>query len=164
MTTQISISRPSWDEVWLAVADTIARRSRCSRAQMGAAIVSSDQHIIATGYNGPSAAWPESGDCINWCERAQGKAPLDNLYDACPAVHAEANALLYVDRSRSENGTIYITSVPCMQCAKLISNSGISRVVCRLKKADLHRKPHEVIEFMKKCDLVVDIIKDADVD
>lgn len=163
-TTTISSNRPSWDETWLTVADTIAKRSRCSRAQMGAAIVSNDQHIVATGYNGPSAMWPDSGDCINWCERAQGTAPLDNIYDACPAIHAEANALLYVDRSLSENGTIYITSVPCMQCAKLISNSGIKRVVSRLKKADLHREPYKVVDYMEKCGLIVDIVKDPDVD
>jgi dCMP deaminase len=85
------------------------------------------------------------------------------LYDACPAVHAEANALLYVDRSRSEGGTIYITSVPCTQCAKLISNSGIRRVVSRLRAADMHRKPYDVIDFMRKCGLEVDIVMDPDV-
>lgn len=159
----MTLIRPSWDETWLTVADIVGTRSRCTRAQMGAAIVSHDQHIIATGYNGPSANWPEDGDCINWCERARGNAPLDNLYDACPAVHAEANALLYVDRSRSEGGTIYITSVPCMQCAKLISNSGICRVVSRLRAADMHRKPYDVIDFMRKCGLEVDIVKDPDV-
>ena len=159
----MTLIRPSWDETWLTVADTVAKRSRCTRAQMGAAIVSHDQHIVATGYNGPSANWPETGDCINWCERAKGNAPLDNLYDACPAVHAEANALLYVDRSRSEGGTIYITSVPCTQCAKLISNSGIRRVVSRLRAADMHRKPYDVIDFMRKCGLEVDIVMDPDV-
>lgn len=159
----MTLIRPSWDETWLTVADIVGKRSRCTRAQMGAAIVSHDQHIVATGYNGPSANWPETGDCINWCERAKGNAPLDNLYDACPAVHAEANALLYVDRSRSEGGTIYITSVPCMQCAKLISNSGIRRVVSRLRAVDMHRKPYDVIDFMRKCGLEVDIVKDPDV-
>jgi dCMP deaminase len=160
----MTLSRPSWDDTWLSVADTVSARSRCTRAQMGAVIVSHDQHIVATGYNGPAANWPESGDCINWCDRAKGLTPLDNLYDACPAVHAEANALLYVDRSRSENGTIYITSVPCMQCAKLISNSGIRRVVSRLRKADMHRRPYDVVAFMEKCSLVVTLVKDKDVD
>jgi dCMP deaminase len=157
-------TRPSWDEVWLAVAEIVAKRSRCSRAQMGSVIVSHDQHIIATGYNGPAADWPESGECINWCERAQGKTPLDNLYDACPSIHAEANALLYVDRSRSLGGTIYIVSAPCMQCAKLISNSGLAKVVCRLKKADMHRDPYGVIDYLRKCNIEVTIIKDENVD
>ena len=156
-------TRPSWHETWLAVAETVAKRSRCTRAQMGAVVVSRDNHIVATGYNGPSANWPEQGECINWCERAQGKTPLDGLYDACPSIHAEANALLYVDRSRSLGGTIYIVSAPCMQCAKLISNSGITHVVCRLKQADMHRNPYGVIEYLRKCDIKVTVIEDEDV-
>ena len=153
-------TRPSWDETWLAVAETVSKRSRCSRAQMGAVIVSHDQHIVSTGYNGPAATWPEAGDCMNWCERAQGKTPLDNMYDGCPAIHAEANALLYVDRSVSAFGTIYITSAPCTQCAKLISNSGIRRVVCRLRQADMHRRPYDVIDYLIKCGIEVLAIED----
>lgn len=156
-------TRPSWDEVWLEVAETIAKRSRCSRAQMGSVIVSRDQHIISTGYNGPAASWPESGECINWCERAQGKSPLDNLYDGCPAIHAEANALMYVDRSQSLGGTIYIVSAPCMQCAKLISNSGLARVVCRLRSSDMHRQPYAVLEYLRRCKIEVTVVKDDDV-
>lgn len=156
-------TRPTWDTTWLEVAEAIAKRSRCSRAQMGAVIVSKDNHIISTGYNGPAATWPEPGECINWCERAQGKTPLDNLYDGCPSIHAEANALLYVDRSLSLGGTIYIVSAPCTQCAKLISNSGIARVVCRLKSADMHRNPYGVIDYLRKCSIEVTTIEDEDV-
>lgn len=157
-------SRPSWDDTWLTVAETISKRSRCSRAQMGSVIVSHDQHIVATGYNGPAASWPEPGSCINWCPRAKGEGLLDNVYDLCPAIHAEANALLYVDRSASAGGTIYITSAPCMQCAKLISNSGLSRVTCRLKKSDMHRMPYQVFDYLTKCGIEVTVIKDPDVD
>lgn len=153
-------SRPSWDETWLAVADTISKRSRCSRALMGAVIVSSDQHIVATGYNGPAASWPEQGSCINWCERAKGETPLGIEYTGCPAIHAEANALLYVDRSQSLGGTMYIVSPPCYACAKLISNSGLSRVVCRISDADMHRNPYDVVAYLEKCGLEV-VVKDG---
>jgi dCMP deaminase len=122
---------------------------------MGAVIISKDQRIAATGYNGSAATFPGEGSCINWCERAKGTAPLDNFYDACPAIHAEANALLYVDRSRVENGTIYITSPPCIQCAKLISNSGISRVVCEIGHEDAHRNPVTSIEYLRKCSITI---------
>lgn len=148
-------TRPTWDEVWLDVARTISKRSRCSRAQMGSVIISRDQRIAATGYNGPAATFLEQGQCSNWCPRAQGNAPLDNMYDACPSIHAEANALLYVDRSRIEGGTIYIVSPPCMQCAKLISNSGIARVVCEVGESDAHRKPEDAINYLRKCGLEV---------
>lgn len=151
--------RPSWDETWMNVAQNIALRSRCSRAQIGAVVVSKDQRISSTGYNGPAAMFPHStGACIEWCPRAQGVAPLDNLYDACPSIHAEANALLYVDRSRVEGGTIYITDVACLQCAKLVSNSGVSRVVMRVDSKAAHRKPDETITYLRNCQIEVTIL------
>lgn len=151
------INRPSWDDTWLSIAETIGARSRCSRARLGAVIVSENQRICATGYNGPAASWPESGECIEWCQRARGEAPLDNLYDACPAIHAEANALMYVDRSSVMNGTLYVTGTPCMQCAKLVSNSGISRVVCIVRPEDSHRDPQAVLAYLKRCGINVDV-------
>jgi len=158
--TDLERIRPSWDQTWMVVADAVAKRSRCSRAQIGAAIVSPNQRIASTGYNGPAATLDVDGDCINWCPRAQGVAPLDNMYDACPSIHAEANALLYVDRSKIEGGTIYITDVACMQCAKLVSNSGVSRVVMRVSSDAAHRKPEATIEYLKKCNLDVTILED----
>lgn len=156
----MTLTRPSWDTVWMDVADTIAKRSRCSRAQIGAAVVSKDQRISSTGYNGPAASLDVEGDCIDWCPRAQGVVPLDNMYDSCPSIHAEANALLYVDRSRVEGGTIYITDVACLQCAKLVSNSGVARVVMRVGSKAAHRRPEATIEYLKKCNLEVTILED----
>ncbi len=156
----MNLDRPSWDKVWMDVADTIARRSRCSRAQIGAVVVSANQRVASTGYNGPAATLDVEGDCIEWCPRAQGLVPLDNMYDTCPSIHAEANALLYVDRSRIEGGTIYITDVACLQCAKLVSNSGVARVVMRVGSKAAHRKPEATIEYLKKCNVDVMILED----
>ena len=150
--------RPSWDETWMNVAQSVALRSRCSRAQIGAVVVSKDQRISSTGYNGPAATFSYAGECIEWCPRAQGVVPLDNLYDACPSIHAEANALLYVDRSRVEGGTIYITDVACLQCAKLVSNSGVSRVVMKISSNAAHRKPEETIIYLQNCGIEVLIL------
>ena len=154
------MNRPSWDQVWMDVADTVAKRSRCSRAQIGAVVVSANQRIASTGYNGPAATLDVEGDCIDWCPRAQGIVPLDNLYDTCPSIHAEANALLYVDRSRIEGGTIYITDVACLQCAKLVSNSGVAKVVMRVGSKAAHRKPEATIEYLKNCNVNVTILED----
>jgi dCMP deaminase len=154
-------NRPSWDEVWMQVADAVAQRSRCSRAHIGAVVVSKDQRISSTGYNGPAALFPAEGDCINWCARAQGLSSLDNTYDSCPSIHAESNALLYVDRSRVEGGTIYITDAACYQCAKLISNSGITRVVMRIGTRAAHRLPDATVDYFKKCNIEVVITEDV---
>jgi len=157
--TMTSDERPSWDTTWLDVADVISLRSRCVRAQVGAVIVSKNQRVCATGYNGPAATWQHSGSCSGWCPRARGDSPLDNTYDACPSIHAEANALMYVDRSSVEGGTIYITNPPCMQCAKLITNSGISRVVCYISESDMHRRPEQVLDYILSCRLKVEAIE-----
>lgn len=152
-------ARPDWDATWMNVALTIAKRSKCSRAQVGAAIVSADQRISSTGYNGAAATLKVDGNCINWCPRAQGLTPLDTTYDSCPSIHAEANALLYVDRSRVEGGTIYITGAPCVQCAKLISNSGLHRVVAIIRTIDVHRQPDKVFDYLRSCGIEVETIE-----
>ncbi len=156
-TTFSTEQRPEWDEVWMQVALAVSRRSRCSRALVGAAIVSADGRISATGYNGPAATYPTSGPCSGWCERALGTAAVDN-YDACPSIHAETNALLYVDRSRVEGGTVYVTAPPCMSCAKQISNSGLRRVVVLIGEADRHRDPERPLAYLVECGLEVRMI------
>jgi dCMP deaminase len=145
----------------MQVADAISQRSRCSRAQIGAVVVSKDQRISSTGYNGPASLFPTEEECMSWCPRAQGLTTLDNTYDSCPSIHAEANALLYVDRSRVEGGTIYITDAACYQCAKLISNSGITRVVMRIGTRAAHRLPDATVEYFKKCNIDVVITEDV---
>ena len=156
--------RPSWDTTWMDIAETVGRRSRCTRAQVGAVIVSSNQRICATGYNGPAANWPYETDCIEWCPRAKGEVPLDNMYDSCPAIHAEANALLYVDRSQVEGGTIYVTGACCMQCAKLISNSGIEKVIMKIRDIDVHRKPENVVAYLIECGIDVVTLRGDGID
>lgn len=146
----------------MQVADAVSRRSRCSRAQIGAVVVSKDQRISSTGYNGPASLFPTEDECMTWCPRAQGLTALDNTYDSCPSIHAEANALLYVDRSRVEGGTMYITDAACYQCAKLISNSGITRVVMRIGTRAAHRLPDATVEYFKKCNIDVVITEDVD--
>jgi len=157
----MTLVRPTWDETWMNIADSIARRSRCSRAQVGAVVVSGNQRISSTGYNGPAASFPVEGDCIDWCPRAQGLTALDNTYDQCPSIHAEANALLYVDRSDVEGGTIYVTGACCMSCAKLVSNSGVARVVMKIRDIDKHRRPEDVVTYLEKCNIEVTTIEDT---
>lgn len=73
--------RPTWEKTWLGVADVVARRSLCSRSQVGAVIVDPRNRIVATGYNGPPAGFSPTGGrgndellalgCAHWCVRAQ---------------------------------------------------------------------------------------------
>jgi len=106
-----------FDRRYLEMAAIWARNSYCKRRQVGALIVK-EKMIISDGYNGTPAGFE------NVCE--------DEDFRTKPYVlHAEANAITKVARSNnsSENATLYITSSPCMECSKLIIQSGIIRVV-----------------------------------
>lgn len=144
------MQRTTWDETWWAVAEAVSRRSRCVRRQIGAVIVTSSNRPISTGYNGPPAHYQPSreGLCSDWCPRAQNVIQPGADYDDCVSVHAEANALLFADRRDYEDGTIYVTSVPCWDCGKLIANSGLSRVVTTTDDRDLHRVPQRTVQLL----------------
>jgi dCMP deaminase len=105
------------DKRYLRMARIWAENSYCRRRQVGAILVK-DQMIISDGYNGTPAGF------ANVCE--------DDSGTTMPYVlHAEANAITKVARSgnSSDGSTLYITASPCMECSKLIIQSGIKRVV-----------------------------------
>ena len=106
-----------FDKRYLSMAKIWAQNSYCKRRQVGALIVK-EKMIISDGYNGTPAGFE------NNCE--------DDDFKTKPYVlHAEANAITKVAKSNnsSENATLYITTSPCLECSKLIIQSGISRVV-----------------------------------
>jgi dCMP deaminase len=145
------------------VADVIARRSPCSRRQVGAVIVDETNRIVATGYNGfPRGTEYDGYDpkCLDDCPRAMPGAITGVSYDNCITVHAEANALMFCDRREREGGTIYVTSAICFTCAKQVANSGVARVVMRVSLADKHRKPKQSIDFLEASGLEVIVVEE----
>ena len=94
----------------------MAENSYCKRRQVGALVVK-DKMIISDGYNGTPSGFE------NVCE--------DNNVTKPYVLHAEANAITKLARSsnNSEGSTLYVTASPCIECAKLIIQSGIKRVV-----------------------------------
>ncbi|SFE94238.1 deoxycytidylate deaminase [Thermophagus xiamenensis] len=105
------------DQRYLAMARIWAQNSYCRRRQVGALLVR-DKMIISDGYNGTPSGFE------NECEDENNKTKPYVL-------HAEANAITKVARSgnSSEGATLYVTSSPCIECAKLIIQAGIKRVV-----------------------------------
>jgi deoxycytidylate deaminase len=73
------------------------------------------------------------------------------------------NALMFADRKDYFYGTIYVTSPCCYDCAKAVSNSGVSRVVVRRGTKDSHADVEKGIAFLKECGVVIEIMKDEDV-
>lgn len=150
-------SRSTWHETWQGIAQVMAQRSRCTRDQVGAVIVDVHNRVVATSYNGPPAGWPEMGPCINFCQRAKvGPTQLTVLsYEDCPSLHAEANSIAVCDRSMRVGGTIYTTSDVCWNCAKLIANSGLVRVVVPFDQAHGYRDAEQSYELLERCGIEV---------
>ncbi len=118
--------RQSWDDYFLDLARATSTRATCSRRKHGAIIVQ-DRRIVATGYNGGPSGYPHCED--GGCPRAASNAPQGHDYEACIAIHAEANALLFASPQERSGATLYCTGAPCFGCAKLIANSGVAEVV-----------------------------------
>ncbi len=105
------------DRRYIRMAAVWAENSYCQRRKVGALLVK-DKMIISDGYNGTPSGFE------NICEGDDGKT--------LPYVlHAEANAITKVARSNnsSDGSTLYVTTAPCIECAKLIIQAGIKRVV-----------------------------------
>lgn len=150
------MSRPDWDEIWMAVSDTIALRSKCSRAQVGCVIVDKDQNVLSASYNGPPSNYTAEGSCIDWCPRGRGEGGLGASYDNCPTVHAEINSIARVDRSRTIGATAYVTRASCYSCAKALAAAGIVKLVHRVDEIDMHRNPEDTEVFLRECGITVE--------
>lgn len=125
------MKRPTWDEYFMEMAELTAKRSTCSRRNVGAVIVR-DNRAVATGYNGAPrglAHCEELGGCL----REKLGVPSGQRHELCRALHAEQNAIISAASMGNaiEGGTIYITHQPCVICAKMIVNAGIKRIVVR---------------------------------
>ena len=120
-----------WDDRFMEMARTIANWSSCYQPnrKIGAVIVK-DKRILTTGYNGaPSGvkSCVERGECL----RRKLNIPSGTKHELSYAIHAEQNAIIQAARMgvEIEGSTIYCTHQPCVICAKMIVNAGISRVV-----------------------------------
>ena len=117
----------SWDEYFMGVAMLAARRSKDPSTQVGACIVSADNIIISTGYNGMPKGC--SDDEYPW-ER-------EGEHTTYPyVVHAELNAVLNANGRDLRGSRLYVALFPCNECAKAIIQSGVREVVYLSDKYD----------------------------
>ncbi len=121
-------TRPSWDTYFMNIANVVATRSNCSRRHV-AAVVVADRRIVSTGYNGTPRGVRNCFD--GGCPRCSGNVPSGASLEECICVHAEQNAICQAAYYgiRLQGATIYVTISPCLTCAKLIINAGITEVV-----------------------------------
>jgi dCMP deaminase len=128
-----SYIRPSWDEYFMDMTTTIARRATCDRGRSGCVIVR-DKQVLVTGYVGSPKGLPhcdEVGHLFKKVIHEDG-----NITNHCMrTVHAEQNAITQAARRgiALDGSTLYCKMTPCRTCAMLIINCGIIRVVCEKK-------------------------------
>ncbi len=120
-----------WDRRFMELAKTIGSWTSCyqENRRIGAVIVK-NKRILTTGYNGAPAgvtSCVERGECM----RRNLNIPSGTRQEICYAIHAEQNAIIQAAKLgvSIEGATLYCTHQPCVICAKMIVNSGISRVI-----------------------------------
>jgi len=164
-------------KAYMATAETFAELSHARRLHVGAIVVKDDR-IISIGYNGMPAGWDNNCEDVEWCS-AGGWLDLEEIEERWPfegeytdvdgnimqgryrlktkpeVLHAETNAIAKLARS-NESGLgadIFITHAPCLDCAKLIYQSGIKRVWYGTQYRD-----SSGVEFLKKSGVTVEIV------
>lgn len=148
------MSKPSFDVIYMELAQKLAQRSHCVKMHVGA-VLTKDTRIVSLGYNGPPAGthncdveWPEEG------------CPRDSKGSCSLALHAEQNAILYASKNNVsvEGSTLYITLSPCIACARIIFTTGIRKVIYLNSYAEYKKIPSdEGVDFLKK--FGVDVVK-----
>ncbi|XP_078071228.1 deoxycytidylate deaminase [Mustelus asterias] len=122
-----------WSDYFMAVAFLSAQRSKDPNSQVGACIVNPENKIVGIGYNGmPNGC---SDDMLPWTKNATNKLDTKYMY----VCHAELNAILNKNSADVKGCTMYVALFPCNECAKLIIQSGIHKVIYMSDK--YHDKP-----------------------
>lgn len=126
-------ARPSWDEYFMEIARTVAKRATCDRGKSGCVIVR-DRQILVSGYVGSPKGLPHCDDVGHLFKKVIHDD--DTITNHCMrTVHAEQNAICQAAKLgiALEGATLYCKMTPCRTCAMLIINCGIARVVCEKK-------------------------------
>ena len=144
------------DITYLKMADEWAQLSKAKRRKVGCLIVR-DGQIISDGYNGTPAGFDNNCEFVNegFLDRAENK-----LQTKPEVLHAESNALMKLAKSTnsSKDSTIYLTMSPCFDCAKLIIQAGVIRVVYSEKYRN-----QEGIKFLRSNNVIAERVSIPDV-
>ena len=136
----VDINRPSWDKIWMKMAETISQRSHHPTFKVGALIVTSDNtQVLSLGYNGRAAG--------------MSNVPQSEEPGCSGLLHAEINALLKLDYNNPKDKVMYITLSPCENCAMAIINSGIKKVVYKEAYRDMSG-----VDLLRKANITVNNI------
>jgi dCMP deaminase len=142
--------KPKFRDAFMKTAETFAELSSAIRLHVGAVIVKDDR-IISIGYNGMPSGWDNSCEYVY----TNPQTKVDELVTRKEVLHAETNAIAKLARS-TESGlgaTLFVTHAPCVDCAKLVYQSGINSVYYRNSYRDTAG-----LEFLSKAGVTVEKI------
>ncbi|NCO66850.1 MAG: cytidine deaminase [Candidatus Aquicultor secundus] len=119
--------RPSWDEYFMNITKQVSQRSTCLRRKIGALLVC-DKRILATGYNGAPSGIKHCYDV--GCLREEKGIASGERHELCRGLHAEQNAIIQAALYgvAVKGASIYSTHQPCVLCAKMLINAGITEI------------------------------------
>jgi dCMP deaminase len=146
-------SRISWDEYFMQIAHLVAQRATCLRRSVGAVIVK-DKRMLATGYNGAPSGLRH---CLETgCLREKMKIPSGQRHELCRGLHGEQNAIIQASLYgiSVKGSSIYITNQPCVICAKMLINAGISEIIISGCYPDTM-----AMDFLKEAGIKVRVLK-----
>ena len=149
--------RSSWDEYFMKITEAVGERGTCNRGRSGCVVVK-DNRILTTGYVGSPSGMPhcdEVGHEMQMVTHANGKESNHCIRTA----HAEQNAIAQAAKYgvTIDGATLYCKMTPCYTCAKIIINSGVTRVVA---EKDYHAGGRSR-QMLKEADISLEIIDDT---
>ena len=141
------MQKPTFDDIYMELAENLSKRSHCVKAQVGA-VLTKETRIISVGYNGPPAG-------THNCDTEFGLqgCPRDSKNSCSLALHAEQNAILYASKNNVsiQDCTLYVTLSPCIACARVIFTIGIKKVYYINSYAEYKGLPSdEGVDFLRK--------------
>ena len=128
--------RPDWDEYFMEICRTVAKRATCDRGRSGC-VITKDNRILVTGYVGSPAGLPHCDEAGHLLKKMIHEDGTESMH-CVRTVHAEQNALCQAAKKgiAVDGGTLYCKMTPCRTCAMLIITCGIRRVVAEKRYHD----------------------------
>jgi dCMP deaminase len=140
----------------MQITRVVASRSTCLRRRVGAIIIK-DRRILTTGYNGAPSGLAHCAEA--GCPREQSSVPSGERHELCRALHAEQNAILQAALYgiSIRGASIYCTNHPCVLCAKMIINAGMTEVIIAA-----HYPDRLAMELLDEAGVAVRLLADGE--
>ena len=153
---ETSYRRPTWDEYFMEVCRSIAKRATCDRGRSGC-VIARDNQILVTGYVGAPTGLPHCDEIGHQMKKTQHEDGTVTQH-CVRTVHAEQNAICQAAKRgiSIEGGTLYCKMTPCRTCAMLIINCGIVRLVAGRRYHD----SADTIEMFRQAGIRLEHIHD----